>query len=543
VRAGGGMMVDSAPRLLWQAQAREMIGVDWIEAEIAPVSVFGRRCRAGERLHRPGDERIAHEAIARVFEAARRISQRTLAALRRALTDAPDPRGIIARVDAGEIVNDVDFFELSRFLRAVLEIRELATDALFTEIAVLPDPSVLWTVLAPGCGSARSFYLDDVFDEELALARADAAWRRIASDAARSRLLERVARYAGIEQVRAGEFILLRERIHGPLPPNLRVLREAPTYLLCDVPLDEEALAALTVLDAVNRSVADHEERVRARLSAEVRANVPLLTAAVTAFGALDSFIARVYFAQTHETHLPEILEEPSLCFEEARYLPLQALLAERGQAYVPISLELQGVGVITGSNMGGKTAALRTCGFLAACVAFGVPVPARRARLALFEEIAWLGTGVGQQPLSLLSGFGAEIVEVRALWERGPSRTLLLIDEFARTTTPREGRALLSAFLERLRACDACVLVTTHLEHIAADASAVHYAPVGLRKTFSAGAQPLDLQSALAAIAGAMDYRIVRVGEQTMHAADALLLAQVLGLDPSILESARKRL
>jgi DNA mismatch repair ATPase MutS len=392
-------------------------------------------------------------------------------------------------------------------------------------------------LLAPGRTPSRTFYLGDAFDEELALLRADAAWRRIASDAARSRLFERVARYAGIEQVRDGEFILLRERIRGPLPPELRVLREAPTYLLCDVPLDEEALAALTVLDTLNRSVAECEERVRARLSARIREQASELSAAVEALGAFDSFIARVRFAQAYETCVPEILDRPFLRFEEARYLPLDASLAEHGRAYVPISLRLDGVGVITGPNMGGKTAALRACGFLAACVAFGVPVPAKAASLSLFNEIAWIGAGSELESGPLLSAFGAEITEIRGFFERGPSRTLLLMDEFARTTTPREGRALLIALLERLRGYDACVFAATHLEHIAHDAGASHYAIAGLREQLAGDGVPSDLESVLARIASAMDYRIIEVDERTAPSADAAALAQALGLDRNIVE------
>lgn len=534
-------MMFAASRPLWVGSTRDAIGADWLEAAIVPASECGRRRRAGEPLYRPGEERAALAAIARTAQAARRVNQRTVSALRHVVSDAPDPRGLIARACAGDILADADFFELSRFLEAVLEVRACATDRAFEEIGLPPDPQRLWSVLAPGRTPLRTFYLSDAFDEELALLRADAAWRRIAADAARSRLFERIARYAGIEQVRDGEFILLRERIHGPLPPSLRVLREAPTYLLCDVPLDEEALAALTVLDTVNRSVAECEERVRARLSAHVRENASMLESALEALGAIDSFIARVRFAQTYETCVPEIVDRPFLRFESARYLPLDASLVEQGPTYVPISLQLDGVGVITGPNMGGKTAALRTCGFLAACVAYGVPVPAKAASLSLFDEIAWVGSGCESASGPLFSAFGAEITEMRGFFERGPSRALLLMDDFARTTTPREGRALLIALLERLRAFDVCVLSATHLENIARDAGASHYAIAGLGGPLLNGDGTLDLDSALMRIASVMDYRIVRIDERTSRSPDAIALAQALGLDREVVEHAFK--
>jgi dsDNA-specific endonuclease/ATPase MutS2 len=186
---------------------------------------------------------------------------------------------------------------------------------------------------------------------------------------------------------------------------------------------------------------------------------------------------------------------------------------------------------------MGGKTAALRACGFLAACVALGVPVPAKTASLSLFHEIAWIGASSELESAPLLSAFGAEIMHLRGLFERGAARTLLLIDEFARTTTPREGRALLIALLERLRSFDACVFAATHLERIAQDAKATHYAIAGLREALVNESAPLDLEAALSRIAAVMDYRIVRVDERGAYSADAVALAQALGLDREIIE------
>lgn len=318
----------------------------------------------------------------------------------------------------------------------------------------------------------------------------------------------------------------------------MRVLREAPAYLLCELALDGEALAALAARDAAAARVAEEEERVRARLSASVRAALPALEAAL---GALDSLLGRVRFAQRHAACVPRLEAGPSLRFEEGRYLPLEAALAERGRAYRPISLELDGAGVLTGPNMGGKTAALRTCGFLAACVALGLPVSARSARLGLFDEIAWIGPGAeGDGTASLLSAFGSEVVALRALFERAPRRALVLVDEFARTTTPREGRALSIALLDALQARGACALAATHLSQIAAAAGVAHFAIAGLQAFPEREAGPPDLARALDRIAAAMDYRVIRIDEDATARADALALADLLGLDAALVARAR---
>jgi len=57
----------------------------------------------------------------------------------------------------------------------------------------------------------------------------------------------------------------------------------------------------------------------------------------------------------------------------------------------------------------------------------------------------------------------------------------LLLIDDFARTTGPREGRALLVALVEALAARGTFALVTTHFEGVALAAGVAHLTIAGL--------------------------------------------------------------
>jgi DNA mismatch repair ATPase MutS len=217
--------------------------------------------------------------------------------------------------------------------------------------------------------------------------------------------------------------------------------------------------------------------------------------------------------------------------------------LAAEGRAFAPIAIDLRGVAVLSGPNMGGKSVCLRTCGLIAACAAFGVPVPAERAECALFDEIAWVGVGAHEERLGgLLSTFAREVVHLRDALERGARRPLVLIDEFARSTTPLEGGALLVALLRRLKDLGACALAATHLAGIATSAGARHFAVRGLRgipQRPPAG----DLHLALASLAESMDYTIAEVGSDGASSADALALASLLGLDAKLVAEAHRLL
>jgi hypothetical protein len=527
----------SAP--LWTAAAAEEIGVRWLEREIAPVADFGRRRREREPHFRRGDEVAAREAIGLVVSVAA-LAPGTMAAIRAAIATAPDPAAACARAASGAVLTDVELFEVSRFLDAIAEISAALDPAIFPAAYALPGDAELAALLARGRTQQRTFYLTASFDADLGDAREAERRARVRYDTERSRLVTRIATYAGVDSIRDGEFVLMRDRATGQLPPEIRVLREAPTYYLCDVALDETALAALGALEDTQRRVAAAEERARAALSLRVGAAVPVLSAAADALGRLDTLLGRAAFAQRYDARAPEITDGPALDFVEARFLPLSTALAERAHRYVPLTLELDGVGVLTGPNMGGKSAALRTCGFVAACVALGLPVPAARARVGLFDEIAHVGAA--DERGSLLSSFGQEVVRLRDFLLRGAARALVLIDEVGRTTSPREGRALLVALIETLRERGAIGLAATHLSGIAAAAGVEHFAVAGLRDAPAAGGS-LGVEDAIERIAAVMDFRVQRVAEDAATRADALALADALGLDPTVVARARAAL
>lgn len=525
------------PARIMDAATASSLQFEWLTAELEPVSDYGRRVFETLEPFVPGQEAQAAARAHEIAAAADSLDAARVDALRETLRSAPDATGAIARAGMGDALSDVNFLELLRFLDAIERVRGLLAGS---TVAPPPDCSEVARVLERGRTGRFGFYLGDEFDSILAAARAALHAAQAEYDAALGRLRARVAAALGRPEVGAGEFILMREDVSGPLPPGIHVMREAPTYYLCEIDLDEGALAALGRRDDAAEHVAELEQVVRAGLSAQIRRHAQLLEAAAQELGALDVLAAAARFTQRHACRPAVYTSKPVVEFEAAHFLPLRSELEAADRQYVPISLQLAGPAVLTGPNMGGKSVALRTCGFTAACAAFGLPVAARSASVALFAQIAWLGVGMPGDGGGLLSSFAGEVVRLRDVLaeESGPS--LLLIDEFARTTTPGEGRALLLALIARLRERQACALIATHLWGIAGDAGVAHFAVRGLRRR-PATVQAQSLDEALAALGNSMDYTVERVSAEGESTADAIFLAGLLGLDPALIESAWK--
>lgn len=527
---------------LFDAASSPILGFDWLRAAVAPNSIYGERIFSNLTPFEPGEEAKAQARAAAVARFATSVATDRVGALRGALAEMPDAAPALARAAMGDMLDDAALLELRRFCATIERIDALLGDIEFFQKLSNTSVRAVTAALAAGGRGDLGFYLSDAFDEDLGIAREELAREQAGLDTTRGRESERIALGLARDAIESDEFIVMRSDLSGTLPEGVRVVREAPTYLLCALQYGAAAVAALARRDAAAQQLATVEARVRGKLSALIREHAGGLESAALALGELDVLAGAAAFAQHYGCTEPAIVDEPLLAFERARFLPLESELAQAGRGFVPLDLELRETGVLTGPNMGGKSVALQTCGFVALCAAFGLPVPAARARCALFDQIAWLGLGREAEIGGLLSSFAREVLELKAILARDSARLLILSDEFARTTTPHEGRALLVALLERLRRRGACGMLATHLPGIAAAAGVVHFAVRGLRG-IPRSSTSKDIGKALAALAEAMDYTIAEVADDELPRGDAIALTALLGIDAEFVDAAYRAL
>ena len=513
----------------------------WLRATLAPASPYGDVLFAQLIPFAPGREREARERAERIARIAAALDDERFDAVRALLQNTPDAAPALARASMGDTLGDAGLLEVQRFFDACVQL-----DALTSECVDLPPVAneavrTCAAALERGRAGKFGFYLDDAFDLSLGRARAHLAQAQAEYDAAHGRARAAVA-LALDREISLPEFIVMREDLRGPLPMGVRVVREAPTYVLCELDADDNVLAALRRRDDAAAEVARVEEAVRDQLSATLREQAAALDAAMRAVGEADVLIAAARFVRAQQCAVADY-DGAGLSFEKGRFVPLALELAAQGRAFTPIDLELDGIAVVTGPNMGGKSACLRACAFISICAAFGLPVPAVRARLRLFASVAWLGIGDGEDgDGSLLSSFAREIVRLRELLTQTAPQRLVLLDEFARTTTPSEGKALLVAVLERLRADGVRALAATHLAGVAQAAGARHYAVRGLHGIPQRPAQE-DLAQALESLAASMDYTLEEIQGDRARGSDAIALASLLGIDDGVIDAAYRAL
>ncbi len=100
---------------------------------------------------------------------------------------------------------------------------------------------------------------------------------------------------------------------------------------------------------------------------------------------------------------------------------------------------------------MGGKTVTLRLVGMLSAMAQMGLYVPAEAMEFSM-RDFIFISMGDAQDADMGLSTFGAEIVKISDVVERADKDGLILIDELARGTNPKEGYAISKAIINYLK-------------------------------------------------------------------------------------------
>jgi DNA mismatch repair protein MutS2 len=284
--------------------------------------------------------------------------------------------------------------------------------------------------------------------------------------------------------------------------------------------------------------------RVLLEMTRQIAENADAISAAADILAELELQFAKARFAEDYNCVAvslcgnksscgdgrprPSEASEARLLLHRARHPLLERSLKLKNAKIVPITIELEGDHrqlVITGPNTGGKTVSLKTLGLLALMAQSGIPVPADRADLPVFDSVL-ADIGDYQSIEQNLSTFSAHVTNIDFISRTATANSLVLLDELGSATDPEEGAALAVAIAEHFRKAGCMIVISTHhtsLKVYGANTAGVINASVGFDE---ATLQPT--------------YEL-KIG--VPGASAGINIAQRLGLNPSIIASARSRL
>jgi DNA mismatch repair protein MutS len=243
-----------------------------------------------------------------------------------------------------------------------------------------------------------------------------------------------------------------------------QTLANAERYITPDLKTLEEK-----ILGAEEKSIAI-ELRLYDELLGAISTVSPAILAAAQAVGEIDAICALATVAVRNRYVRPTLSEHAEICIEDGRHPVIEQIAAER---FIPnhtnIRRDENGIQIITGPNMGGKSTYLRQVALIVLLNQVGSFVPAAKARLGICDRI-FTRVGASDQLARGESTFMVEMHETANILNNATDRSLIILDEVGRGTATFDGLSLAWAIIEFLHdnpARSGITLFATHYHEV----------------------------------------------------------------------------
>ena len=201
--------------------------------------------------------------------------------------------------------------------------------------------------------------------------------------------------------------------------------------------------------------------RILTVLSNEVRKEIEHLINAEKLMSEIDFHFAKARYAVRIQGIEPTLNLDRKIKIDLMRHPLLIGTVENIVENDFSIGEDYKSI-IITGSNTGGKTVALKTVGLFILMTKSGMFLPCAEAHIYPFEKVL-ADIGDEQNILQSLSTFSSHMKNVIEILECSNSQTFVLIDELCAGTDPQEGAILAEVILKDLAKKESFSVITTH--------------------------------------------------------------------------------
>ena len=193
------------------------------------------------------------------------------------------------------------------------------------------------------------------------------------------------------------------------------------------------------------------ETRLYEELLEAISRSATKILATAGAVGQVDALCSFASIAGRNRYVRASLSDAAEIVIEDGRHPVIEAIASER---FIPNNTEIvrdgNGIQIITGPNMGGKSTYLRQVALIVLLNQAGSFVPAASARLGIFDRI-FTRVGASDQLARGESTFMVEMHETANILHNATDRSLVVLDEVGRGTATFDGLSLAWAIIEYL--------------------------------------------------------------------------------------------
>lgn len=196
-------------------------------------------------------------------------------------------------------------------------------------------------------------------------------------------------------------------------------------------------------------------------LSREIKINLDDIKTSITVLGEIDFHFAKARYAIKTQSVEPILETKKIIKLEKMRHPLLIGRVEHLVANDFSIGKDYHSV-LITGSNTGGKTVAMKTIGLFLLMTNSGMFLPCAEAHIYPFKTV-FADIGDSQNILQNLSTFSSHMTNIIDILNQSNSDSFVLIDELCAGTDPVEGAVLAEVILKRLQKLSVNSVITTH--------------------------------------------------------------------------------
>lgn len=192
-----------------------------------------------------------------------------------------------------------------------------------------------------------------------------------------------------------------------------------------------------------------------------IKKNIDEIKTSETILAQIDFHFAKARLAVKMKAIEPELVNEKYVKFDNMRHPLLIDYVEHVVENDFELGKDYKSV-IITGSNTGGKTVAIKTVGLFLLMAKAGLFLPCNEAKIYPFSNI-FADIGDEQSIAQNLSTFSSHMKNIIDILNFSDENTFVVIDEICAGTDPQEGAILAQVILENLAAKNVHSCITTH--------------------------------------------------------------------------------
>lgn len=511
---------------------KHFIGIDDLMKSFQPASPYGLSHLSNRTPFKSGQEAEASEEYDRLQTIEKELGDGLLSVLH-LIKPLPQIRHSISLLQSNRILGVVDLFEIKKFLyhyRILYgHLLSYPHTMAISNLTTLEEP---WKILDPHQHGSYYFRIDSDYAAEI-LQKIDRIQKKI-GHRMRQRAAE-VKKQFDLDMTQTRECVLQRNdsRKDALLKSGLIALKKESSFAIVIQLLGDEETRLLTQkLEEWESALAQEEKRYIGEVSSALAVHANEILAQLAQIGILDFRLTSLMWKDRWDCCYPTIHTRSPMKVTQGRSILMEDICAKEYRDYDTLNITIaQGVTLITGANMGGKTETLKAIGQWAYLCSMGIPVPASAFSAGLFQCIRTIDRAKEEDGLS---GFGTEISKVVDALTHIDGM-LLLIDEFGSTTQPSEGEVLalsLGRYLQKAQKVS--VVFVTHFSKLIPYFDTVYYTGV-LKGRLPDNIRPNELSRQI-------DHRLRPLESQQLPQV-AFAIAKALGLPAEIIEDAYQQI